>query len=243
MDVVILAGGSCDDALRQATGAEYRADIVLNGRTMLDHVAGCLEPLGRLVIVGGPSSNGRASLPSGDTFIQSLIRAVEAVEAERFLLATCDLPDLTTEAVSDFIDRCVRPASLYYPVVPMEHCQREYPGLKRTWLRLREGTFTGGNLALGDTAAMKRVIPALESAYAARKSPAQLASLVGWGTLVRVLLSRVCPYSLTIPSLERAVGRAVGLEVCAVVSPFASIGTDIDSADHLISYKALKIAR
>ena len=179
-------------------------------------------------------------VPSGASFIASLRGGLQSVLTDEFLLVTADLPCLTTRAVEDFLSRGDRGAALNYPVIPVGVCEDAFPGMNRTTLRLREGEFTGGNIAWMRTDLMRQALPVLERAYANRKNPVKLASIIGFGTLARVLLAKVVPASLSLSSLEAQLARFLGVPVRAIVTEFAEIGADIDNAAQYKSLIALK---
>lgn len=236
LDIVILAGGKCEPELAEFTGVELRADVPFGDKTMAEIVLDSVSPLGEPILVGGQPGLAPRQVEGGKSFVESLGRGLSAVTSERFLLATADLPCLTTSACRDFMDRSNPNAALNYPIISASDCEREFPGMKRTTLALQEGVFTGGNLGYMRTDLMRQALPILEKAYSYRKSPIKLASLVGFGTLGRVLLARVLPQTLSLPTLERTIGRFLGVDVHAVVSTYAEIGADIDN---LAQYKSL----
>lgn len=236
---VVLAGGRCDDALRALTGVEWRAEIEIDGLSLAERVLEAVRAFGEPLMVGGPEL-GVPRVDAGATFIESIRRGLEASHAERLLISTVDLPDLARPGLEAFVFDSPATAAFCYSIVPLELCHARYPGLQRTSLRLREGRFTGGNVALVDRALLLRALPILERAYAHRKSPLKLAGLLGLGTLGRVALGLLAPSTLRIRRLEQAAERVLGLGVRAVVCSDAAIGTDIDSADQLRAYLALK---
>jgi len=238
MDVVILAGGRCDEALRAATGVELRADIVVGGKTLTERVLAATAPFGEAILVGGPLGAASRRVESGANFCDSLGNGLAQVATERFLLVTVDLPCLTKEGLQDFIANCDISAGLNFPIVRIEDCERAFPGMKRTTLKLREGTVTGGNVGLMETATMRRVLPVMERAYALRKKPMKLAQMVGFGTLGRVLLGQALPASLPVKRLEEGVGRFLGAKVHAVFSTFAELGADLDKASDFEAFEA-----
>ena len=240
MDVVILAGGKCEPALAEATAVEYRAEVPFMGRTMAEIVLEAVRPVGSPILVGGPPGLTDRHVEAGSNFVGSIAAGLGAVTTDTFLLVTVDLPCLTTHAVSDFIGRCDPRMALNYPVIHIEDCDREFPGMKRTRLALREGVFTGGNLALMNKELMQRAVPVLQKAYEHRKSPVKLAGLIGFGTLGRIILARMSPASLSISVLERKVGAFLGVPVRAVVTPFPEIGADIDNLSQYNSLIGLK---
>jgi len=235
MDLLVLAGGKTPDALRERTGIERRADLPLGDRRILDIVCEALregvgEELGSLVVVGAEAPQA-ITAPAGETFLQSLQHGVDACQSNLLLVAACDLAFLKAESVSTFLTLCDRDRDLNYPIVPLAVCRREFPHMKRTSLKLREGRFTGGNLFLLRRSALPSLMPRLEAAYQSRKSPASLARIVGMGTLLRVLTGQVIPWTLPIAYLENRVGRMLGLSVRAVPVHSADLGADIDNLE------------
>lgn len=231
-DVVILAGGRCSAEMRALTGCEFRADIpLLNGETCLDRTRRVLSRFGEPLVIGGRVGSAPRQAPGGDSFVESFATANSLVRGRRYLLVTVDLPLLTESAVNDFVARCDPEIALSYPIVPAAECEAQLPGMKRTTLKLREGHFTGGNLAMIDAPAVKEATAILQRAYSARKSPVALAGIVGVDTLFRVLLSKVLPMTLSVSYLEQRVGKMLRIPVKAVVTHAAEIGADLDSAD------------
>lgn len=236
MDVVILAGGKCEPELAAFTGVEYRSDVPFQGRTMVEIVREAVSALGEPIIVGGPPGLGARQVEGGESFVASIRKGLEKVTTDTFFMATVDLPCLTQEAVSDFVERSDPGAALNYPIISVEDCDAQFPGMKRTTLKIRDGTFTGGNVGMMRTELMHRALPVLERAYAYRKSPAKLASVVGYGTLGRLVLAKLSPATLRLTRLEKAVGKFLGVPVRAIQTHFAEIGADIDN---LAQYKSL----
>jgi hypothetical protein len=230
VDVVVLAGGKCDSALRAVTGVDLRADISVGGRTLAQIVLDATKPFGDPILVGGPAGSAQRQIESGANFCDSLRNGLSQVQTERFLLVTVDLPCLTSEGLRDFLAHCDPSAALTFPVVRIEDCEREFPGMRRTTLKLREGTVTGGNVGLMETAAMRRALPVMERAYAMRKKPLKLAQMVGIRVLARVVLGQVLPRTLPLACLEEGVGRFLGINVRAVVSRYPELGADLDKA-------------
>ncbi|MBV6458061.1 MAG: hypothetical protein HONBIEJF_01183 [Fimbriimonadaceae bacterium] len=198
---------------------------------MLQHVLEAVPTDNPPIIVGGKPGLSPRQVESGENFIDSLGKGLAAVETDRFLLATADLPFLTRESVDDFIDRCDSSALLNYPIVPESVVKARFPEMARTTLKLREGRFTGGNIAVIRTDLMRGSLPILEKAYRLRKQPLRLAAIVGLKTLIRVVAGQALPSLLPIAALERSVGKLMGGPVRAIITAYAEIGADIDNAD------------
>ena len=239
---LILAGGKNKPAMQAACdGIENRALVDLNGKTMLSYVVeavrdGLAQTGGGRILVAGdvPTPEDCVQVAGGASLVDTLLSGVAAlVPGEtRLLVVTADIPFLTGEAVADFLTRArtLGPnVPFAWPIVDAQTCAEKFPGMKRTTLRVKEGTFTGGNLALLDPAFLAEKDAVLRAAYARRKSVPALAQMLGPDLLFRLVLSRLSPKVLPISVLENAVGRVLGgITVRAVATPFAEIAADVD---------------
>jgi GTP:adenosylcobinamide-phosphate guanylyltransferase len=240
MDFIVLAGGECDESLKAATGCRMRAEIEIDGVPLWKRVVQACEPLGDVVLVGGPEDANLKRVEAGKTYLESLKAGLAECHNEHVVIVTSDLPDLNESSVKEVLDKSNQFSEFSYPIVPVSQCQAKYPDMKRTTLALREGVFTGGNLAKVDREALIRSLPILERAYRDRKKPLRLAKTVGFGTLGRVLVGRIAPRTLPLRVLENAVGGFLKMKVEGVICEDPAIGTDIDSAGQLKAYQASK---
>jgi molybdopterin-guanine dinucleotide biosynthesis protein A len=244
---LILAAGKIDPELAAVSGGvANRALIPLHGRPMLDYVLDAVRGGmashggGRLLVAGDnlPLPPDVVAVPGGDSLVDTILSGVKALAPNetRLLIATSDIPFLTPEAVADFLTRARQTgdAQFVYPIIRAEDCRKRFPDMKRTTLRVAEGEFTGGNLALLDPGFLHREAQVIRDAYANRKKVAALAGMLGPDLVLRLLLSRLTPRVLPIPVLERAVGRLLGGATArAVISPFPEIGTDVDRPEDI----------
>lgn len=242
IDAIILAGAQNTGKLREVSSAAAEATIPVAGRPMVWHVVDALHRskyVGRIIVVG-PDEVARVEyglepgrvvhLPSGSTMIENLLRAVDYVrEQPHVLVVTSDIPLLTPEAVDDFIERC-KPyeADIYYPVVSRDTNEKYYPGMQRTYVRLKEGTFTGGNLALVAPEALRRGRAVIEQAYLMRKKPIKLARLLGFRFILKFVFNR-----LGLHEIEEQAANVIGCSGRAVISPYPELGIDVDKPSDL----------
>lgn len=231
MDSLILAGGKCPDDLRQATGCELRAELPFRGvpsARLVADVIKAVAPEGKTVVVGY-EIEGCANAPAGKSFVDSLRNGLVKIESEAFLLAAADLPFLKTESVRHFVNSADSKMLINYPIIPLDLCEKAFPGMKRTAIKLREGRYTGGNIGVANTALMRRILPILDEAYANRKKPLRLAAQVGFGTLARLAVGQVFPAALPLATLENAVAKFLGGPVKALATPYPDLGADVDN--------------
>lgn len=202
------------------------------GRPMAEWVLEALKGAGlSAVYVGenpGLSPPPRLTLPDRGSLLDNLEAALAYVEG-RVLVATADLPHLTPEAVRFLLERAPE-AALVYPIVPKERVEARFPGNRRTYARLREGTFTGGNLLLLDKALFFQALPLARRAVALRKNPLALARMVGLDILVKLLLGR-----LSLLEVEARAKRILGVEARALITPYPEVGVDVDREEDLVS--------
>jgi GTP:adenosylcobinamide-phosphate guanylyltransferase len=236
---IVLGGGNRQDALALHAGVEAKGLVPFQGKPLGLHV---LEALHRCFLVRssiyvGPVTTAMSSLvqqvvPSGTSYADSLRVGLEAASrlvtgSQRLLIVTADLPWLTPSALEAFITASPA-ADIVYPVVRKEDALEQFPEQRRTFVRLREGAFTGGNLLLLTRPAVPKLLPFVDRAYRARKNPLALAALVGPFTLVRFLLGR-----LSLQGLEARVSQLIGVRAQVFVAEDASVGADVDKPAHL----------
>ncbi len=245
VDAIILAGGRNSPAMQAIAHTDVRALTPLGTQTMLDYVVQALAAapsVGRIVVVGTvPISDAYQQIPPGETLMDNLFAGIAAARqggsASPVLVSTSDIPFLSPASVDDFVARSLAAdADFCYPIIPIGLCRAAYPQMKRTTVRLREGVFTGGNLMLINPDFVQTQRDTLARAYAARKHPLQLGTMLGWGLLARLLLAQtLAPSVLTVPLLEQGVARLLGhgCRTRAIETRYAEIGTDIDSPEDI----------
>ena len=240
MNVIVTAGGipAPDEPLYPLTRGGPKALLPLAGRPMVQWVLDALngsQSIDRIVLVGLPND---APLEShkpldflagqGDMLsnIQAGARRVAelAPDADQVLVCSSDIPALTPP-MADWLAAQVTQADadICYNVITRQTMEARFPGSRRTYVRLKGMEVCGGDfnavrlsVALGAHAFWKRLI-------AARKKPLAQAGLVGFDTLLLLLLGR-----LSLPAAEERVGRRTGLRARALICPYAEIGMDVD---------------
>jgi hypothetical protein len=189
----------------------------------VEELAGCDFPPNTRILAGGR------------TIIDTILLGMAALDHNRnVLVATADIPLLTAEAVNDFVEQCSRlNADLYYPVVPREVNDRYYPGNKRTYVRLKEGTYTGGNLFLVNPAIVPQCTTVAGKFIAERKNPLKLCQMLGWSFVIRFLLGK-----LPLRDVEQRVSELLGVNGAVINSPYPELGIDVDKPSDLEMVRA-----
>lgn len=237
VDVVVLAGNG------GLGGFPHKALLPLGDKVMVDHVVTALKncPEVRKIVLVGPreelkkfytpegAGGGRFFFAeAGESLLDSFrsgVRTLEETGEFQWVLAcTGDIPFLTTEALTDFFERCRSlEADFYYPVIPKEKAEEKFPGVRRTYARLQDGTFTGGNIFLIKRNALEHCLPIAQEVVSLRKKPVALARLVGIDIFWKYLLGK-----LKISDVEKRAYELLGCRGRAIITPYPEIGVDID---------------
>ena len=247
IDVVVLAGGVDDGEIAAQTGTIHRPLLEVGGKPILQHVLAALggaPSLDRVALVAPEpvlaiADNLVVDIPvvAGPGILDNLLLGLEALASsartgavpEHVLVITGDLPLVTAASVEDFLARSLAlSADVTYPIIPKAFSEAKFPEGKRTYVRLREGTFTGGNATVMTRAFADNSRDLIARLYEYRKSPVKLAALFGPGFLLKLVLGR-----LTLPALEARASAIVRGRVRAVVTEFAELGFDVDKMDDL----------
>jgi len=234
---VVLAGGRPEPGM--TGGSLPKAFAPLAGRLMVEFVLAALRgspQVGRIILVGPralPASVAAvvdAPVVERGSLLENLAAGFVGLDPTAPVLAVAaDLPLLTPAAIGAFVDAAFfMDAELTYAVVPRADVERAYPDVRKTFVRLRDGVFTGGSAFLITPLAFARARPGIERAIAARKSPWRLAGLFGTSTLIGLATGR-----LRIAALEARVERIAGIRARAVICRNAEIGIDVDRPEDL----------
>lgn len=140
------------------------------------------------------------------------------------MISSADIPLLTPAVVEWFIDTCRQTEhDVYYAIVEKSIMESTFPASKRSYVPFREGRYCGGDLFMIRLAVAHQNETLVREAMDRRKSVFRQAQLLGFGTLLKFIFRR-----MTIPDAERVAGRVFGARGRAVVSPYATIGMDVD---------------
>ncbi len=238
VDALILAGGS----LKGISGEDKvsKALIEIEGKPMIEYVIDVLKDcpeIGRMVVVipsNAPLGNWAQRVDrvlfKGGSLTENIEAGMEYLGKDQpILVLSSDIPLITPEAIGDFLNRCLgRESCVYYPIISREEVEKRFPGTQRTYAALKEGTFTGGNIALIDPQVIRDNRELLERLYNLRKSPFQLVRVLGFRFILKFLLRR-----LTIGELEEKASHLIRTRGCAIITPFPEIGVDVDKDSDL----------
>lgn len=240
MNAIILAGSSKEDKLPD------KAFVEINGKYMISYVIealrGC-DKIDKIAVVGDADKLKEKNIQGIDMIIEqsdnimdNVLKGVQPFKNDRrVLILSCDIPMLTKEAVCDFIEKAeATGADLCYPIVRKEDNERKFPDAKRTYARIKEGTFTGGNIFYVNPAIIDRLIKSARQFIAYRKKPWKLGKLLGGKILFLFIIGR-----LSIPHIEKKVEELFNIKGKAIISPYPEIGNDVDKKEEVKQLKGI----
>ncbi|NLE44782.1 MAG: NTP transferase domain-containing protein [Chloroflexi bacterium] len=237
---VVTAGCSPNehDPLAALTQGGPKALLPVAGQPMITHVVNNLVAsryIDRVVIVG-MDPDATAPFATQVTYLDDRGGLVANYEAglryvvehipwcEEILLSSSDIPTIVPGIVDQFINTCRQTThDLYYPIVERSVMESRFPGSHRSYLRLAEGEFAGGDILLASPRLEIRN-PALWRDLAdARKSPLKQARKFGLFTLLKLARGR-----LSLREAEQRVSQVLGIHGRVIPFEHAEIAMDVD---------------
>lgn len=243
-DAIILAGGENTSDLKKVAPYDNEALIIIGNYPMIYYVYQTLRSSKQInrIAVSGPVEALKTILPrderlvfvnGGENAIESFAYAMKALEkngvSSKVLIMPTDIPFITVEAVEDFLRRCeASDADFYYPVTSREVNEKKFPGVQRTYVRLQEGTVTGGNLFLIRSSIVDKTLEMGTKLVERRKNPLAMAKLFGFSLVFKYCLGR-----LSIDMVEKRFYKVLGITGKGIISPYAEVGVDVDKPSDL----------
>ena len=244
-DLVILAGGGAT-VVTAEEGPQLRTLAKVKGRRLLDYILDAVRDSRRVdsvaLVTGSKELPAFAALGLSGVLLCSCdgsmaeaayaaircLRGQPGHEKIDKVVTVCDdLPFLSGAALDDFISRAEQlEADGAYAIVTKEACRNAFPTMRRTFFHLEEGDFTGGNVALVSVDLFPGCIEKMRSVYHLRKNPVKLAYWLGLGFLIKMVRRR-----LGLSDVEERVSSLFGYRGRAVITEYASIGTDLDKPE------------
>lgn len=236
INCLVLAGKSKD-----IIGSENsKAVIKINGKPMISYVINALktsEVIGKIAVIGDIEELENTGIIGVDKIIEDRGSIIENVLAgieyfrddTRVLITTCDIPLLTGEAVKDFVTKSMRTqADLCYPIIDKRINEMKYPDAKRTYARLREGKYTGGNMFIVKPTIVTRCVEIAKQMIQYRKNPIKMSRVLGFRFLFKFMLGK-----LTIHNAEKRVAHILNIYPKAIITTYPEIGNDVDKPEDI----------
>ncbi len=245
MDAVVIAGGSPapGEPLYPYTQGGYKALLDVAGKPMIQWVLDALSGsrcVHQVFIVGlDPSVNLACSrpldyVPDQGSLLENIrsgvTRALERnPDSQYALVVSSDIPGITPEMVDWVAETAMQTRhDMYYNVIRREVMEARYPASKRSYVHLRDMEVCGGdmNVIRAQTVTSHEAI--WERIIASRKNALKQASLLGYDTLLLLMLRL-----LDLQGAVNIASRRLGIRGRAIVCPYAEVGMDVDKPHQL----------
>lgn len=238
VDVILPAGGRINGDFAAATGITVKALLPLSRKTVLEHTIDVLKAtdhVERIVVIGPEelqtaSHEANALLPEGESGPENIFRGLQWLHdqnqgkhADRVLIMTTDLPFITADAITSFIDVCPRDADVCLPVIAKQEFEATFPGLSGEYVRLRDGEMTLGCAFLVNPVAVARNRVHIDRVFEARKSQLTMARLLGPLFILRFACGR-----LTVAHIRERCEKLLGCSGAAILGCAPELAFDID---------------
>jgi len=233
INAIVLAGDSKSGAVEE--GVENKSLIMIHRKPMVEYVIDALreaKTIGSISVVGPidllqPLLDKKVDyyFEAKDSIFKNVkIGMTPFLNDSRILIVTSDIPMVSGEAIDDFVRKSLATrADLCYPIVSKEKNDKKYPGIKRTYVKLKGGTFTGGNAFFVNPAIVDRCEKFAEKLIEYRKKPWKMGRLLGLKFLLLFFVG-----FLTISKVENRFSQILNIQARAIISDYPEIGNDVD---------------
>lgn len=240
---ILLAGSRPGrDEFAAQFGTDMKALVAVHGEPMVRRPVRALlasAKIARVVILSQAPDRVAAVIPTDPrvSFRPSLGTIAETVleicsdpaTPWPLLVTTADHALLDPATVDEFLS-AGGTADLAVGVVERGTLMRRFPNAERTWLRFRGGAYTGANLFILSSPAVRPAIELWRVVEQDRKKVWRVTSLLGPLVLAAVALRLV-----TLDQVLARLGRKLGLTVKALKLSNPLAGVDVDKlADHTL---------
>lgn len=237
MKALILAGSRGEQAIDGENS--NKALIKIGKQEMIFYVISTLKKIkdiDKIAVIGDKKVNRLLQnhvdylIEEDDSLFENILKGIRCFDDdENILILTSDIPMISQKSVEDFIRKAKREeAEFCYPIVSKEDSERKFPGTKRTYVKIKDGTFTGGNIIMAKVSVIRQILPEIKQVLAYRKKPLKLAKILGPLIVIKFLLG-----ILTIRDVEQRVSNIFKVKARAIKSKYAEIATDVDKGSDL----------
>ena len=245
--LVLAADRGAEDPVAQAGGQPRKCLVEVGGVPMLERVVTALldsgtvgqvavsineaDLPGRVPRIAGLIAEGRLRVvPAAASPSRSVLAAFEALgQSLPFLVTTADHALLTPEMVAHFCGASLKSrADVTAGLTAASVIQSAYPESRRTYLKFRDGGYSGANLFAFLTPQGMAAAQLWRKAEENRKRPWRIAAVFGPAALLR--------YLLRLDTLDQALAglsRRLAFRAAAIKMPQAEAAIDVDKPSDL----------
>ncbi len=245
MDAVVTAGGipQPGEPLYEYTRGASKALLDVNGKPMIQWVLDALDgatSIERVVIIGLDPESGitcakvSAYLPNQGSMVANIRASVmKTVElnpsASHVLLVSSDIPGITPVMVDWMVHTCMQSSlDAYYGVITRQVMEATFENSRRSYTRLKDMEICGSDMNMIAASLVTSQDDIWDRLIASRKNVFKQAALIGYDTLLLLLLRMI-----TLEDVIKRVTRRLKITGMGVVSPYAEVGMDVDKPHQL----------
>ena len=245
IDALILAGRRRGEAdpLTGMDDVPHKALLVAGGKPLIRRVVEALAASQRIsaITIASPEDvrepitlalagiGGWRFADALGSPAETVAASINALAGDRGLLVTtCDHALLSGEMVQRFLAEA-RTADAAAAYVERKAYENRFPGSRRTFIRLKDFSFSGANLFWFAGARAKGLADFWRRLETKRKNPAAMAREIGVFTALAYLTGQ-----MTKEQLERTIRRKTKVDARLVPLPTAEAAIDVDKPEDLI---------
>lgn len=240
-DAILPAGGLISPPFSLQVGTESKALIDFGGRTLLARTLNALADSGkfnRTIVVGTPEvlAHKDAALASGlaeagssltdNVFLGLDYLAKVGTGSEKVLVVPTDMPFLTGEIVSKYLDGVPEDKDVLIPLIQKHEFEARFPGSSSTFVDLKGGSYTLGGMFLMSKSALQKSRPYIEKVVEQRKSKLGMAKLLG-----PMFVARWLTKNLTLADVEEKIQSMLKISGSAVLGVPPELAYDVDDQE------------
>jgi GTP:adenosylcobinamide-phosphate guanylyltransferase len=239
-NALVLAGTKEKGPLEIAENVDNKALIMLDKRLMIDYIVDALnssENIDRILVVG-PKNELRPYigkkvdeiLNPGNSILENMEIGLNFFNsADNLLLLTSDIPLITSKAIDEFLEICTkRKAYIGYPIITKENILKKYPETKRTYVKMKEGIFCGGNIIFFKPEVFFQKKKLIKELFDNRKATWKYVKILGLKFILKFLFK-----TLTLEEMEKRVTDILGYNSIAAMISYPEIMIDLDKPSDL----------
>jgi len=237
LNAIVLAGGK-EDLEGNVHG--YKSLLSLKGRPMIDYVIEALRNANDIneIAVVGPVDELSAYIADkvdyiiceGGSMLDNVINGLKPFVSDgHVIIMSSDIPFITSDAIEHFVEQSeLSGADFCYPIIERSVNETKFYDFKRTYIKLKDGTFTGGNAVYIAPSIISDHMELIEELIEARKQPLKMIEIVGGALAIDLATGRA-----TVEAIEKRIAQVFGIKAKAIISPYAEISQDVDKDDDI----------
>lgn len=237
-NTIILAGEQSNKNWNEHSS---KALFRINGKAMSEYVINAVrdaKDINKVIIIGDKEKLEGALKDKPDAFIASTGSILEDLNSGinylgkelPVLACTSDIPMITAAAINEFVDKSkLLNADLCYPLIEKKFMNNRFPEIELSFLKIRDGSFTGGNIIYVNPNVNKNGLAFVEKILEFKKNPVKMTGILGFSLMLEYSMG-----TLTIEKIEKKFSNAANIKIRSVKSCHPELAFDVDRPGDVI---------